>query len=250
VNASPGDIARYYDRFWSPENRAAQAEHEFDRFQGRAESALWRMIRQGGGLTGRRLLEIGPGRGRDTEAFARAGARIVAIDVSTVSVELARRRLREAGLGESISAVVADAARMPFRDASFDLTFSRFTIAHIPLRPLGRELARVLRSGGRALMVEPLSRNPLVRLYRRFASSGCRETSPRYASLADLRAIAGDFTAFRHRELYLVSIAALTLRGTPLFRPIADLLQTIELPLTMLPPLRPFCWVVVAELRR
>src|SRR5262249_37640087 len=83
--------------FWSPENEVAQAEHDFGGFQRDAELALWRFVRRGGGLAGRRLLEIGPGRGRDSEAFARAGARLVVSDVSIRSVELARERLRRAG---------------------------------------------------------------------------------------------------------------------------------------------------------
>jgi hypothetical protein len=55
---------------------------------------------------------------------------------------------------------------------------------------------------------------------------------------------------WRHRDLYLLSIPALALRGTRLFGPVTALLQTLERPLTMWSPLRRFCWVVVAELRR
>jgi SAM-dependent methyltransferase len=171
--------------------------------------------------------------------------------VSIRSVELARERLRNAGLGDRIVAVVADAANMPFKDASFDATFSRFTIAHIPLEPLGRELARTLRPGGRALMVEPMRDNPLVRLYRRFAPTGCRETAPRYVSLGDLRRMADLFArGWRHRELYLISIPALALRGTPFYGPVTALLQAVDALLTMWRPLRRFCWVAVVELRR
>lgn len=247
----PKEVADFYDNFWQPENQAAQDEHDFYGFQHEAERRLWRLIDTGGGLQDQLLLEIGPGRGRDTEAFARAGARIVAIDVSTRSVELARQRLQAAGLGGRIDAVVADAAQLPFRDGALDVSFSRFTIAHIPLEPLGRELARTLRPGGRAMMVEPLSGNPLVRLYRRLAASGCRETAPRYVSLGDLDKMAELFPrGWRHRELYLISVGALALRGTPLFWPVATLLQAIDLPLSMWAPLRRLCWVVVAELRR
>jgi SAM-dependent methyltransferase len=251
VSTSARDVGEYYDRFWAPENARVQVEHDFGGFQRDAELTLWRFIRDAGGLAGRRLLEIGPGRGRDSEAFARAGARLIVSDVSIRSLELARQRLRQAGLGDQVEAVVADAASMPFREASFDATFSRFTIAHVPLQPLAAELARVLRPGGRALMVEPLRDNPLVRLYRRFAPTGCRETAPRYVSLDELRRMAAHFPGgWRHRDLYLFSIPALALRGTRLFGPVTAVLQTLERPLTMLSPLRRFCWVVVAELRR
>lgn len=251
MSTSAREIADYYDRFWSPDNRAIQDEHDFHEFQHQAERALWTLIDQAGGLDGKRLLEIGPGRARDTEAFARAGADVVAIDVSVASVELARERLLAAGLGERLRVVVADAARLPFRDGVFDRSFSRFTIAHVPREPHARELARALRPGGRALLIEPLSGNPLVQLYRRFAPTGCSETAPSYLSLGELRRLARHFPGgWRHRELYLLSVGALALRGTPLFRPLAALLQALDLRLSMLPPLRGLCWVVVAELRR
>lgn len=183
--------------------------------------------------------------------FARGGAGIVAIDVSIRSVELARERLVAAGFGDRIFGVVADAAALPFRDASLDISFSRFTIAHIDIAAMGRELARVLKPGGRALMFEPLAGNPLVRLYRRLSPTGCRETAPRYVTLAALRALARQFPGgWRHKEHYLFSVAALALRSTPLYRPVAWLLQLIETPLVGIGPLRKLCWVVVAELRR
>jgi hypothetical protein len=114
------------------------------------------------------------------------------------------------------------------------------------LHPVPDEL-----SDRRAVLVEPLSGNPLVRLYRRFASTGCRETAPRYVSLGAVRRMAASFPrGWRHREFYLVSVAALALRGTFLFRPVAWLLQLLESPFTAWGPLRGLCWVLVAELRR
>ena len=251
LSPSPAQLGEYYDRFWQPDNRAAQEEHDFHAFQRQVDRALSWLLSDGGGLALKIILEIGPGRGRDTEAFARGGGRIIALDVSSRSLELARERLSAAGFADRVFCVIGDAARMPFRNRAFDLTFSRFVIAHVDTAALGPELARVLRPGGRAVMVEPLAGNPLARLYRRFAATGCRETAPRYVRLGAVRAMAASFPrGWRHREFYLVSIAALALRGTPLFRPVAWLLQLLELPFTTWRPLRGLCWVLVAELRR
>ena len=249
--ARAAEIGSFYDRFWQPDNAAAQEEHDFRSFQASADRSLAWLIQDGGGLALKTVLEIGPGRGRDTEVFARGGARVVAIDVSVRSIELARERLETAGFGDRIFGVVADAAHLPFREASLDVSFSRFTIAHVDVPAMGAELARVLRPGGRALMVEPLAGNPLVRLYRRLSPTGCRETAPRYVTLGDLRALARLFPGgWRHKGHYLFSVVALALRRTPLHKPLARLLQLIEAPLAGLGPLRGLCWVVVAELRR
>ncbi|HEY3082086.1 MAG TPA: class I SAM-dependent methyltransferase [Chloroflexota bacterium] len=251
INPSPAELGTFYDRFWQPENRAAQEEHDFHSFQRSLDRALGWVLNEGGGLALKIVLEIGPGRARDTEAFARGGARIIALDVSATSLELARERLSRAGFADRIFCVVGDAAHMPFRERAFDLTFSRFVIAHIDTDALGPELARVLRPGGRAVLVEPLSGNPLVRLYRRFAPTGCRETAPRYVSLGAVRRMAASFPrGWRHREFYIFSVIALALRGTPLFRPASWLLQLVESPFTTCGPLRGLCWVLVAELRR
>jgi SAM-dependent methyltransferase len=254
INPQPSTLnplGEYYDRFWQPENRAAQEQHDFHAFQRSVDRALGWVLHDGGGLALKVVLEIGPGRGRDTEAFARGGARIIALDLSTKSLELARERLTRAGFADRIFCIVGDAARMPFRDRAFDLTFSRFVVAHVDTDALGPELARVLRPGGRAVMVEPLAGNPLVRLYRCFAATGCRETAPRYVSLGAVRRMAASFPrGWRHREFYLFSVVALALRGTPLFRPISWLLQLLELPFTTWGPFRGLCWVLVAELRR
>jgi SAM-dependent methyltransferase len=247
----PSSIGSYYDRFWEPDNAAAQEEHDFRSFQASADRSLEWLIESGGGLALKTVLEIGPGRGRDTEMFARGGARVVAVDVSIRSVELARERLVASGFGDRYLGVVADAARLPFRDATLDISFSRFTIAHVDVAAMGAELARVLRPGGRALMVEPLAGNPLVRLYRRLSPTGCRETTPRYVTLGALRQVAKRFPGgWRHKEHYLFSVGALALRRTPLYRPVAGLLQLLEAPLASIGPLRGLCWVVVAELRR
>ena len=51
------------------------------------------------------------------------------------------------------AAVVGDAAALPFADASFDLVYCRFLLEYLPQPGLAvREMARVLRPGGRLLL--------------------------------------------------------------------------------------------------
>jgi len=57
---------------------------------------------------GRTVLEVGCGIGTDTIRFSRAGASVTAIDLSSVSLDLARRRAEVYGLEDRIRFLVAD----------------------------------------------------------------------------------------------------------------------------------------------
>jgi SAM-dependent methyltransferase len=95
-------------------------------------------------------LEVGVGTGADAVAFSeRFGVHVVGVDVSQTMVAEARRR----GL---LDAVVADAASLPFDDASFDGCWADRTFQHLE-RPDAAlaELVRVTKSGGRLVTVDP-----------------------------------------------------------------------------------------------
>src|ERR1041384_8540086 len=80
---------------------------------------------------GKRALEIGCGIGRDTLKFAAAGARIVAIDVSERSADLARERVME--YGNAVVYCMNAEERLPkVSDIGYDLIYSFGVIHHSP----------------------------------------------------------------------------------------------------------------------
>jgi ubiquinone/menaquinone biosynthesis C-methylase UbiE len=96
---------------------------------------------------GRQVLEVGCGVGTDLLQFARAGARVHAVDLSPQSARLARRRLELYGYQGDIH--VADAEALPFDDETFDLVYSWGVIHHTPDPPRAvQEIQRVLKPGG------------------------------------------------------------------------------------------------------
>jgi ubiquinone/menaquinone biosynthesis C-methylase UbiE len=96
---------------------------------------------------GLRLLEVGVGAGTDHLRFARAGAVCTGVDLSEVSLETTKSRLRAEGLASDLR--VSDAEKLPFEDASFDRVYSWGVIHHTPDTPrAAREILRVLRPGG------------------------------------------------------------------------------------------------------
>ena len=60
---------------------------------------------------GKRVLEIGCGLGTDTINFARAGARVTAVDLSGRSLDLARQRAQVFGLADRVDFVEGNAER-------------------------------------------------------------------------------------------------------------------------------------------
>lgn len=100
--------------------------------------------------SGRDVLEIGVGMGADHLEWARARPRTLAgCDLTPRAIELTRARLALHGLRSRL--LVADARRLPFPDASFDLVYSWGVIHHSPDTPAAvREIRRVLRPGGSA----------------------------------------------------------------------------------------------------
>jgi len=98
------------------------------------------------------VLEVGCGLGTDGAQFAKAGARYTGIDLTDAAVELAKRRFELFDLPGTFR--VADAERLDFPDNSFDLVYSHGVLHHTPDTPTAvREIHRVLRPGGRAVVM-------------------------------------------------------------------------------------------------
>ncbi len=83
---------------------------------------------------GKRVLEIGCGIGTDTARFARAGAQVTAVDLSTRSIEIARQRMELYGVADRVRfypGSAEDLARVVPPEA-YDLIYSFGVIHHTP----------------------------------------------------------------------------------------------------------------------
>jgi len=101
---------------------------------------------------GLKILEIGCGLGTDGAQFAKAGADYTGVDLTAAAVELARRRFELFDLPGKFQ--TADAEKLDFDDESFDLVYSHGVLHHTPdTAKAVREIHRVLRPGGRAIVM-------------------------------------------------------------------------------------------------
>ncbi len=95
-------------------------------------------------LIGASALTVCGGSGMDAEFLARAGARVVASDISLGAARRTRERARRYGL--DITPVVADVERLPFADGSFDVVLVHDGLHHLERPQVGLvEMARVAR---------------------------------------------------------------------------------------------------------
>lgn len=100
-------------------------------------------------FAGARLLEVGCGMGTDLLQFARGGAKVTGVDLTSRSIEISRQHL--AVCDERGDFAISDAETLPFADESFDVVYSNGVLHHTS-DTVGavRELHRVLRPGGLA----------------------------------------------------------------------------------------------------
>ena len=88
-------------------------------------------------------------------ARARPQARVYGLDPSTQMLSIAADKIAKRELGERVTLIVGDAQALPYANAEMDAATIEFGIRNVPDRAAGlRELARVVRPGGRIAVLE------------------------------------------------------------------------------------------------
>jgi ubiquinone/menaquinone biosynthesis C-methylase UbiE len=99
---------------------------------------------------GEDVLEIGGGLGTDLAQFAKHGARVTDLDLSSGHLAHAQENFRLRGLEGRF--IHHDAETLPFPDNSFDLVYSNGVLHHTPnTEHVVAEIFRVLRPGGKVI---------------------------------------------------------------------------------------------------
>jgi ubiquinone/menaquinone biosynthesis C-methylase UbiE len=114
---------------------------------------------------GKSLLEVGCGAGIDLVRFARAGAVVTGIDLSTTAIELARKNIEQNGLKADLW--VMNGESMQFPDNSFDVVYAHGVLQYTAdVEKMVAEIHRVVKPGGE-VVVMVYNRNSWLNLMRR-----------------------------------------------------------------------------------
>ena len=151
-NSSNVELKAEVRDFWDSDpcgTRYLSAEDDFEAHE-RARYSLESYIPGFAGFAtarGCKVLEVGVGMGADYLEWLKAGAQATGVDLSSVSLERARRRCEMAGFTPDLRH--ADAEHLPFADEMFDIVYSYGVMHHSPdTAQCIREAWRVLKPGG------------------------------------------------------------------------------------------------------
>jgi demethylmenaquinone methyltransferase/2-methoxy-6-polyprenyl-1,4-benzoquinol methylase len=116
-----------------------------------------------------RLLDVATGTADLAIMGAKAAKQVTGADISDGMLAVGRAKVEKAGLADRITLVQADAAELPFPDASFDAITVAFGVRNFEDLPRGiAGMARVLRPEGRLFVLEfsRPRRTPFKQLFR------------------------------------------------------------------------------------
>lgn len=106
------------------------------------------------------VLDLGSGSGHVADAVRACGGRTICLEIEPGVLAGSRRRYPGG------SHVAADAASLPFAEASVDAVFCFSVLQYADRAAALAEMRRVLRPGGRVVVVENLAGSPVALAYR------------------------------------------------------------------------------------
>jgi 2-polyprenyl-6-hydroxyphenyl methylase/3-demethylubiquinone-9 3-methyltransferase len=155
ANVDPAELAKFSalaHRWWDP-NSEFKPLHEINPLR------LGWIEQVAGGLSGRRVVDVGCGGGILAESMALRGARVVGADLSAKALSVARLHQLESGVEVDYRLVSAEALAAA-EPAAFDVVTCMEMLEHVPdPASIVMACATLARPGGFA-MFSTLSRNP------------------------------------------------------------------------------------------
>ena len=157
LNKAPGDVSAMFDQVAKNYDRTNDLLSFY-------QSRHWRKAvrRAVNPLAGQRILDVAAGTGTSSMALLVPGGEVVAADFSKGMIEQGKKQHPE------LSFVFADAMKLPFQAAEFDVVTISFGLRNVEYYQKAlQEFHRVLKPGGKLVVCEfSKVRGPLGLLYK------------------------------------------------------------------------------------
>lgn len=201
----------------------------------------------------KRVLDYGCGLGKYSVFLAKNGSEVTGIDISDVSIEVARERATREGVDKQTHFLVMNCEALEFDDDSFDIVFNSGTLSCLDLQKALSEIVRVLKPDGVFLGIDTLGHNPLLNLNRKIKRKRNLRTQwsvDHILRMSDLEVTKRYFGKAEFKFFNLATLAAVPFSKLPGFDFLLGLLKTVDTVLLKLPFLKKWAFKAVFVLRQ
>lgn len=115
-----------------------------------------------GKLEDKKLLDYGAGDGWNTVCFAKAKAKVWAIDISEKGVNLIQKKAKSNDVSESVVSEVQNAYKTHYPTDMFDVIYGGGILHHLDIEAAAQEIKRILHPRGVAVFYEPIRETKIM----------------------------------------------------------------------------------------
>lgn len=178
------------------------------------------------------ILDYGCGNGIHSVWLVQSGAKLTGIDLSSNSLEVARKRIEKAGiLGGQANFLAMDCEKLEFPGNSFDVVFDGGTFSSLDLKKAMSEILKVLRPEGCLIGIETLGHNSLTNFKRTLNKVFGKRTPWAVGHIIRMEDIQNISKKFNKTEIYffhLTSWVAFPFLGLPGGKILLEFLEKMD----------------------
>lgn len=194
------------------------------------------------------ILDYGCGNGIHSIFPAKYGAKVIGIDLSEPSLQIARERAKKERLEDKIEFLLMDCENLKFPNNYFDIIFDAGAFSSLDIKKAYPELARVLKPDGFLLGIETFGHNPFTNLKRKINKILGKRTewaASHIFQMNDLEAAEKYFNQIETHFFHLVSFFTFPFLNLPGGKILLKFLEKIDKTLLLFPPLRKYAFKIV-----